>query len=193
VRLQAFLAKPTLQFAAKLDQTATISGANVLIQQTTTGTMAYRSGDAGSSLTTKILGVTKTEDQVMLGKTTYTRENGGKWAKRTRTPADTAGMPEMLSPSQTLSDAGLETKNGVELHRIEAADTTAFGAALQAGGTGTQYKLTLVFWVADDGTPAAIEVAGTYQDTVNEAPVTVTVDQQWTITATAGVTIAAPI
>jgi hypothetical protein len=193
VRFKAFLAKPALQFSAGIDQTVTISGANILVQQTTTGTVRYRSGDASSSLTDKILGVTKTEDQVMLGKTTYARENGGKWTKRARVPGDTAGNPEMLSPTQAMNDAGLEAKNGVQLHRIEASDTTAFAAALQAGGTGTLYKVTLVFWVADDGTPAAIQVAGTYQDTVNEAPVTVTFDQQWTITATSGVTITAPI
>jgi hypothetical protein len=193
VRFKAFLSKPTLQFTARLDQTLTISGASIQIQETTTGTVAYRSGDANSSLTNKILGVTETEDEVSLGKTTYTREDGGKWTKRDRVPADTAGTPEMLSPAQTFNVAGLETKNGVRLHRIETADTSALNAALQAGGTGTHYKLTLVFWVADDGTPAAIEVAGTYQDTVNEAPVTVTVDEQWTITATSGVTITAPI
>ena len=193
VRLKAFLAKPTIQFAAKIDQTVTISGATVRVQQTTTGSVSYKSGDASSSLTTSILGVTKTQDQVMLAKTTYTRENGGKWTKRNRVPADTAGTPEMLTPAHAFYDSGIELKNGVQLHRIEAADTTAFGQALQAGGTGTHYKLTLVFWVADDGTPAAIQVAGTYEDTVNEAPVTVTFDQQWTITATAGVTITAPI
>jgi len=193
VRLKAFLAKPTLQFSATIDQTVTISGPGIQIQEKTIGTASYRSGDASSSLTTSILGVTRTEDQVMLGKTTYLRENGGKWTKRNRVPADTAGTPEMLAPTHAFSESGIETRNGVQLHRIEAADTTAFGLALQAGGTGTRYKLTLVFWVADDGTPAAIEVAGTYQDTVNEAPVAVTFDQQWTITATAGVTITAPI
>jgi hypothetical protein len=192
VKFKAFLAKPTLQFSATIDNAVTISGANILTHETITGTASYRSGDASSSLTNTILGVTKTEDQVMLGKTTYLRENGGKWTKRDRVPADTAGTPEMLSPTQTFSDAGLATKNGVQLHRIEDADTTAFGTALQAGGTGTHYQLTLVFWVADEGTPAAIEVGGTYQDTVNEAPVTVTLDEQWTITATTGVTITAP-
>ena len=193
VKLKAFLAKPTLQFAAKIDETVTISGANLLIQETISGTGSYRSGDASSSLTNKILGVAKTEDQVMLGKTTYSRENGGKWTKRDRVPADTAGTPEMLSPVQAFNDTGPETKNGLTLHRIEALDTAALDAALQAGGTGKNYKLSLVFWVSDDGTPAAIEVVGTYQDTVNEAPVAVTVDEQWTITATTGVTITAPI
>ena len=193
VRFRAFLAKPTLQFSAKIDQTVTISGANILVQQTTTGTLSYRSGDASSSLTDKILDVTKTKDEVMLGKTTYTRENGGAWTKRARVPGDTAGTPEMLWPTQAMNDAGLETRNGVQLHRIEASDTTALAAALQGSGTGTQSKVTLVFWVTDEGTPAAFQVAGTYQDTVNEAPVTVTFDQQWTITATTGVTITAPI
>ena len=193
VRFKAFLAKPTLQFVAKIDETATISGASILIQETITGTLSYRSGDASSSLTNKILGVTKTQDQVMLGKTTYLRENGGKWSKRNRVPGDTAGTPEMLSASQTLNDAGLEARNGVQLHRIEAIDTSALGAALATGGTGRQYRVTLVFWVADDGTPAAVDLAGTYQDTVNGAPVTVTFEQHWTITATSGVTITAPI
>jgi hypothetical protein len=193
VKLKAFLANPTLQFSAKIDQTVTISGANILISQTIGGTGSYKSGDASSSLTSKILGVSKTEDQVVLGKTTYLRENGGKWTKRDRVPADTAGTPEMLSPTQSFDDAGLESKDGVQLHRIEAADTTALEAALEAGGTGTHYQLTLVFWVADDGTPAVIEVTGTYRDTVDEAPVTVTLDEVWTITATSGVAIVAPI
>jgi hypothetical protein len=192
-RLKAFLAKPTLQFTARLEQTSTISGPNILIQETTTGTVAFRAGDASSSMTNKILGVSKTEDEVSLGKYTYSRENGGKWSKRARVPADTAGSSEMLSATQPMNDAGLETKNGEKLHRIEAVDTSAYSAALQAGSTRSKYDLTLVFWVADDGTPVAIEVAGTYQDVVGEATATVTVDQQWIITATSGVNITAPI
>jgi hypothetical protein len=191
--LKAFLARPTLQFNARLNQTSTISGPNILIQETTTGTISYRSGDVSSSLTTTILGAVKTVDQVSLGTSTYSRESGGKWSKRARVAADTAGSAEMLSATQGLNDAGIDTKNGEQLHRIEAVDTRAYAAALQTGSTRSNYDLTLVFWVADDGTPIAIDVAGTYQDVVGEARVTVTVDQQWTITATTGVNIAAPI
>jgi hypothetical protein len=193
LRFQAFLARPTLQFKAKLDQTLTISGASIQIQQTASGTLAYRTGDTSSSITTKVLGVSKTEDQIALGSVTYTRENGGKWTKRTRVVSDTAGNQEMLSPTQALIDKGYEVKNGVQLHRLEAADTTAFDAAMTAGRTSTDYQMNLVFWVTDDGTPAALEITGTYHDTVDEAPVIVTVDQRWTITATTGVTITAPI
>ncbi len=192
-RLKAFLAGSNLQFTASVDQTSTISGPNVLVQEVSTGTIAYRAGDASSSLTTRILGVARTEDRVMLGKTTYSRDNGGKWTKRNRTPADAAGMAEMLTAVQVMNDTGSETKNGVVLHRIEAVDTAALAAALQAAGTGTHYELELVFWVADDGSPAVIEVTGTYQDTVSEVPVTVALDQQWTIETTSGVKIAAPI
>jgi hypothetical protein len=191
LRLQAFLAKPTLQFKAKLDQTATISGPGISATVTSSGTVAYRSGDASSSLTTA-LGVSTTEDQVMLGSVTYTRDDGAKWTKRNRVAGDTGGSAEMLSPTQPLIDKGLETKNGVQLHRLEAADTTDLDKAL-AGGTRTGYQVSLVFWTTDNGTTAAIEVSGSYQDIVSETPVTVTIDQNWTITATTGVTITAPI
>lgn len=192
LRLQAFLAKPTLQFKAKLDQTATISGPGVNATLTSSGTVAYRSGNASSSLTTTALGVSSTEDQVMLGSVTYTRDSGAKWTKRNRVAGDTGGSAEMLSPTQPLIDRGLETKNGVQLHRLEAAETTTLDKAL-AGGTRTAYQVSLVFWTADNGTPAAMEVSGSYQDIVSETPVTVTIDQNWTITATTGVTITAPI
>lgn len=192
LRLQAFFAKPTFQFKAKLQQTANVSGTGIAIQETSSGTLTYRSGDATSSITTTILGVSSTEDQVLLGAITYIRENGGKWTKRARVPADTGGTEQMFSATQPMTDKGLELKNGVQRHRLESQDTVPLGNAL-ASGTSSAYRLTLVFWTADDGTLAAIEVSGTYHDIMQETPVIVSIDQNWTITATTGVTITAPI
>ena len=98
----------------------------------------------------------------------------------------------MFSATQPMTDKGLELKNGVQRHRLESQDTVALANAL-ASGTSFGYQLSLVFWTADDGTLAAIEVSGTYHDTMEENPVTVTIDQNWTITSTTGVTITAPI
>lgn len=192
VHLHAFLAKPTFQFKATIDETASISGAGILTKVADNGRVTYRSGDATSSMTTTILGVSSTEDLVILGNFTYTRDNGGKWTKRTRVAADRGGSAEMFSPTQPLIDKGLEMKSGIQLHRLEAADTIPLGNAL-ASGTRSGYRISLVFWTAEDGTLEDMEVVGTYQDIVSETPVTVTMDQNWTITATSGVTITAPI
>jgi hypothetical protein len=192
LRLQAFFVKPTFQFKAKIQQTANVSGTGIAIQETASGTLTYRSGDATSSITTTILGVSSTEDQVVLGSITYIRENGGKWTKRSRLAADTGGSEQMFSATQPMTDKGLELKNGVQRHRLESQDTVPLANALSSG-TSFDYQLSLVFWTADDGTLAAIEVSGTYHDIMQETPVTVTVDQNWTITSTTGVTITAPI
>ena len=192
LRLRAYFAKPTFQFKGKVQQTATVAGTGILVQETSSGTVAYRSGDATSSITTTVLGVTSTEDQVVLGNITYVRENGGKWTKRTRVAADTSGSAQMFSATQPLTDKGLEIKDGVQRHRLESQDTVPLENGLQSG-TSYGYKLTLVFWTADDGTLAAIEVAGTFHDVMQETPVTVTIDQNWTITSTTGVAITAPI
>ena len=91
-------------------------------------------------------------------------------------------------------DKGVETRAGAQLHRLEIADVNAFSKAMlntSDSATGAQLKYTV--WVTDEGTPVDFKIEGWEQALVSGVSTKVTTVEEFLVTATSGVTIAAPI
>ena len=92
------------------------------------------------------------------------------------------------------ADAGLETKNGLELHRLELINTGEFADSMtkSLGSSFTSNDETLTVWVHDDGTPVVLEVDGSFAGTTNGVAFTGTMIERFTYVTFSGVTITAP-
>src|SRR5664280_1641257 len=129
-RYQAYVGRPDYQFKAKFTsvQTATVAGSPWEMDQS--GTISYKGGDDIDSHRATINGAVTTYDFVYLGSTQYESKNGAAWTKSARPASDVASTKLLFTPSMTFVDKGVETKNGVQLHRLEIADADAFSKAL---------------------------------------------------------------
>jgi hypothetical protein len=191
-KLQAYLARKDFQFQATQTGSNSFTGTNGSVEEKISGTVAYKVNDEADTTKTTFQGKTTTQDSVYTGTSTYERTDAGPWIKRARTPADTAQTKVLLSPTRLFVDAGVETKNGSSLHRLEVADPAALSAAVVATGTVTSAQLTATFWTKDDGTPVYLRLDGTADQQVNGATVHATIAQELALIKWSGVTIATP-
>jgi hypothetical protein len=99
----------------------------------------------------------------------------------------------MFAPGALFLDGGLETKNGLQLHRLDIADPVAYSAAMVKSSGETGAQLTYTVWVDDNGVPAAIHLEGTVTVKVSGVSTTTTLADDFRVIATSGVTITAPI
>jgi hypothetical protein len=124
-----------------------------------TGTFKVKGADSDVSIAWKVLGITNTNDSIVVGDRAYSRSNGGQW---TEGPASGKTLQGFVGSGIVLIDEGAEAKFGKQLHRLTVADMagvdlSAFGITAGAG----QENLTvssLSFWAEDDGTPAGLTI-----------------------------------
>jgi hypothetical protein len=191
----AIAAQPAFQIRAKFNNDMTFTMSGTAYQMNQNGTLSYKGGDATDSHRETLNGAVNMYDYVYLGQAQYESKNGAAWTKSARPANDIASDKLMFAPTMAFADKGVETKNGVQLHRLEVADPAAFSkAVVQTSTSGaTDAQMTYTVWVGDDGIPAAIELAGWEDGMMQGVSVRVTADEQFRIVATSGVTIAAPI
>jgi hypothetical protein len=193
-RYLAVVAKPDFQFKGEYTSSTTFTLSGTAFDDSQTGTMSYKAGDTTDSRTETINGAVSTYDYVFLGSTQYESRDGAAWTKSARPASDVASTKLLFTPALTFVDKGVETKNGTSLHRLEIADQDAFSAAMlktSDGASAAQLKYTV--WVADDGTPADFKLEGWMQTPVSGVSTKVTTVEEFSVTATSGVTITAPI
>ncbi len=156
-----------------------------------TGTFKVEGGDSAFSITSKILGITQTIDSVVVGDSSYTRTNGGQWAKA---PASGMTLQGFVGSGIELTDLGVEARFGQRLHNlsvanVEGVDPSAFG---MTAGPGQVTVSSLSFWAEDDGTPAGLSLGASLDQKIFGVATHETVTLDISIDALSGVSIAAP-
>ena len=158
-----------------------------------TGTFKVNGADSDVSIAWKVLGITSTNDSIVVGDRAYSRSNGGQW---TQGPASGKTLQGFVGSGIVLTDEGVEAKFGNQLHRLTVAnmtgvDLSAFGITAGAG----QENLTvsgLSFWAEDDGTPAGLTIEASLDQKILNTPSHEKVTLDISIDALSGVSIAAP-
>jgi hypothetical protein len=168
-----------------------------LIVGSTSGSIAgmfkVKGGDSAFSITSKILGVTSTNDNIVVGGWAYSRTNGGQW---TKAPASGKTLQGFVGSGIVLIDEGVEAKFGRQLHRLAVADMagvdlSAFG---MTAGSGQENLIvsSLSFWAEDDGTPAGLSIQASLDQKILNTPSHETVTLDIGIDTLSGVTITTP-
>lgn len=194
LKYMAYVARPDFQFRAKSTEAISVTSAGKTVVMDLNGTVSYKAGNVVDSHRETVAGAVATEDYVFVGDQQYESKNGAAWVKSARPATEKASDKLLFAPTSRFVEAGVETKNGLQLHRLQAADTTALNNAIVKANDGaTDADMTLTVWVGDDGAPAAIEVAGWEEEPMSGVSTRITADEQFRIVATSGVVIAAPI
>ena len=167
-----------------------VSAGGMTFDGTAAGTFKAKGKDSASSLSMTIAGSTSTNDSVDVGDFSYTRTDGGAWTRSARTTD--SGMDFAVMVSAGVTDKGVETHNGKQLHHLEpnqAVDPKQiFGSdSAMSGGT-----FTVVFWATDDGTPAGLTVSGNWSQDMNGTTAQATITLDFNFDSLSGVTIEAP-
>ena len=158
-----------------------------------TGTFMVKGADSAFSIASKVLGITNTNDSIVVGDTAYSRANGGPWNQG---PASGKTLQGFVGSGIVLIDEGTEAKFGTQLHRLGVADMagvdlSAFGITAGAG----QENLTvssLSFWAEDDGTPAGLTIEASLDQKILNSPTHEKVTLDISIDTLSGVSITAP-
>jgi hypothetical protein len=184
-----------IDFQAQGSVVGSITAATIIGSRsgTVTGTFEVKGGDSAVSITAKILGITSTNDNIVVGGLAYSRSNGGGW---TKAPASGRTLQAFVGSGIVLTDEGLESKFGRWLHRLTIADVA--GVDLSAFGISTgsgQENLTLnslSFWAERDGTPAGLSIGASFDQKILGTASHETVTLDIGIDTLSGVTITAP-
>lgn len=158
-----------------------------------TGTFKVKGPDSAFSITSKVLGITATNDNIVVGDWSYSRTNGGEW---TRAPASGKTLQGFVGSGMVLIDEGVKGKFGKELHQLTVAnmagvDLSAFGITAGPGQENLSVS-GLSFWAANDGTPAGLTIQASVDQKIASTPSHETVTLDISIDTLSGVTIAAP-
>ena len=194
-KYQAYVARADYQFKAKYTVVQTYTVGTQPSEMDVSGTLAYLKGDTSDYSRVTLDGKVVTDDTISVGDFTYESVDSQAWAKSARAAADIASDHLIFAPVAIFIDRGVETKNGLQLHRLEIADTAAYSKALlkltTSGATDGQYGYTV--WVDDNGVPAAIKMSGWIQTPINGVSTKLTLTNEFRVIATTGVSISAPI
>jgi len=160
---------------------------------TVTGTFKVKGADSAVSITSKILGISISYDNIVVGGVSYSRSNGGGWSKG---QASGKTIQSLMSSGIVLTDVGVQTKFGKQLHHLVVAnvagvDLSTFG--ITAGPDQSNLTLNaLSFWAQADGTPAGVSIEASLDQKIlgTQSHETVTLDIS--INSLSGVTITAP-
>jgi hypothetical protein len=185
----------SFDFQAQGTVTGTITAATIVGSRSgsVTGTFAVKGSDSAVSISAKILGITSTNDNIVVGGWSYSRANGGDW---TKAPASGKTLQAFVGSGIVLSDYGLESKFGRWLHRFNVADVagvdlSAFG--ISAGAGQDNLALTsLSFWAERDGTPAGLSLGVAFDQKILGTASHETVALDIGIDTLSGVTISPP-
>ena len=160
---------------------------------TITGTFKVKGADSAVSITSKILGLTVTYDNIVVGGAAYSRSNGGAWSKA---PASGKTLQSLMSSGLVLTDVGAETKFAKRLHHLVVAnvagmDLSAFG--ITAGPDQSNISVSsLSFWAEQDGSPAGVSIEASLDQKILGTASHETVTLDISIDTLSGVTITAP-
>jgi hypothetical protein len=194
--LDSFLAKvASSDFQAQGPVVGSIA-VNTIIGSTSgsiTGTFKVKGADSDVSIASKILGITTTNDSIVVGDRAYSRANGGQW---TEGPASGKTLQGFVGSGIVLIDEGAEAKFGKQLHRLTVADMagvdlSAFGITAGAGQDNLAVS-SLSFWAEDDGTPAGLTIEASLDQKILNSPTHEKVTLDISIDTLSGVTITAP-
>ena len=158
-----------------------------------TGTFKVKGADSDVSITSKILGITATNDNIVVGDEAYSRTNGGQWTEgpasgrrfKALWAAASSSLMRAWRPSSANSFISLTVAN------MAGVDLSAFGITAGPG----QENLTvssLSFWAEDDGTPAGMSIQASLDQKIFGTPSHETVTLDISIDTLSGVTITAP-
>jgi hypothetical protein len=157
-----------------------------------TGTFKVKGGDSAVSITSKLLGITVSSDNVVVGARAYSRTNGGDW---TASPASDETLQGFVA-GIGLTDDGVEVEFGRPLHRLTVTDLA--GVDLSAFGITAgpdQQNVTvgsLSFWAESDGLPAGLSLEAAFDQKVLGVTSHATMTLDIEIDRLSGVTITAP-
>jgi hypothetical protein len=159
---KAFLPQIVAATSGKLAITGTLD----LGSQTgpLSGSVTYVGGDSDQTLTIALGGTPSTTYSIRKAGSGYTKNGDGPWLPDAAKPAAGKDLSTVFRSLASLTDAGTETKGGVELHRLEMPAGTVLDPAiigLTAAGI-TDAKLSLVFYAEADGTPAIVSLTATW-------------------------------
>jgi hypothetical protein len=158
-----------------------------------TGTFKVKGADSDVSIASKILGITNTNDSIVVGDRAYSRSNGGQW---TQGPASGKTLQGFVGGGIVLIDVGAEAKFGRQLHRLTVADMagvdlSAFGITAGAGQDNLTVS-SLSFWAQDDGTPAGLTIEASLDQKILGTTSHEKVTLDISIDTLSGVSITAP-
>ena len=173
----------------QLETTLTVDATTKVGKTTTrtTGTIDV-SGRASHLVRTDTTGKTKTRTETLTANGTRYVKTKGVWTNAG--PADDSDLVAMLRGIPALTDVGVEDRDGLLLHHLQAnvADIPRELALVTKGVTDPSSVVDA--WVEDDGSPVAMTVSSTWRQPVG----TKTVDGTRTATLTFGEPLAeAPI
>jgi hypothetical protein len=194
-KLMAFMSQHS-QVRARVWMSISGTAGSVPVKVTMSGSMSSDGDSDTISYRTTANGAVTTKDTVDVGQTSYASDNGGSWTKSARSASSVSSAESPLTPTMRFVDKGVESKYGVELHRLELIDATALTAATlkNLGPPSFQTgEFTLTIWTTDDGTPSVLEEDGSYQGTSDSGPTKGTMVEEFRFIAFSAETITAPI
>jgi hypothetical protein len=161
---------------------------------TVTGTFKVKGGDTDVSASFEILGQTVTYDSIVVDGSSYSRTNGGGW---TKAQASGKTLQAFVSSGVALTDEGVETNFGRQLHHLSVADPagidpSAFGITTGAGQENLAID-ALSFWAESDGTPAGLSIEASLDQKILGTQSHETVALDIVIDSVSGVEITAPV
>jgi hypothetical protein len=104
------------------------------------------------------------DEAISVSGTTYTRRGTGPWYAKTQS-LETSGINDFLRSLKTMQDAGIESKNGQQLHRLVVPDGTTIppSAVGVTDASVTTADGTIEVWAKDDGTLVVLRTKATWQ------------------------------
>jgi hypothetical protein len=150
--------------------TATLGGrlSIAALEAPITGSFRFRGSDSSSLMTITFAGNNETNERTSIGGVGYTRRIPGPWLEDEANQGSSSSLPQVLKSFASMEDAGVEQQGGRELHRLRPPE----GSELPPEALGfsdpaiRDPKLTLEFLVTADGTPAAMEISGTWTQAI---------------------------
>ncbi len=158
-----------------------------------TGTFKVKGADSDFSIASKILGITSTNDSIVVGDRAYSRSNGGQWNGG---PASGKTLQGFVGSGIVLTDEGVEAKFGKQLHKltvpnVAGVDLSAFGITAGAGQENLAVS-SLSLWAEDDGTPAGLTIQASLDQKIFNSTTHEKVTLNISIDTLSGVSITAP-
>lgn len=169
-----FLPQIVAMTSAKMEVTGTLDVGGEI--GAISGSITFIGADTDQTLTIAIGGTPTTTSTIHRAGVGYTKTGNGPWLQDLTAPAAGKDMTSVLKALTSLTDKGVETKNGESLHHlITPAGTTIDPAAFGLTNPGmTNVQVGLDFWAADDGKPVYMTV--TISWTQGTAPVKMVMD-----------------
>lgn len=121
------------------------------------GTITISGQDSHSIITLETPGASQTQESIRVGTQQWNRSAGGPWVLNPAPNDRTKSLSAFLQTLTALEDRGAAPKGGRQLRRlVPPASVTISAEALGFNSPGVKdAKVSMEFWAADDGTPAA--------------------------------------